>query len=196
MPTNVLEEGLGQNIKKCADFLIFVMKRTQVLYQDLEELLTPEGPWTPVSDTMVFASYTTTLETLDRRFPSAVGKLYAPLRDDEHTRVAAVVEAHFSPSCGADEALLVLGHVRFPRPVSYAEALNEYDASQFVETLFGKEPPGYGEERQFESGLHPGVFDGASDIRVTAWPLAQITRESLEQTVLSTLRKVHLSGRR
>lgn len=189
MATSVLEQGLGRNIKKCADFMIFVMKQTQRLYQDLEELLAAEGPWVPTGETCFFSSYATTLEMLDRRFPAAVGKLYAPGRDDEMTRVVATVEAHFSPTCGVDEALLVLGHVQFPRRVSYAEAANEYDAGQFVETLLGK-PPTYGEERHFEAGSHPGVFERAGAIRVTAWPLAHVTREVLEHTVLSALRRV------
>ena len=115
----MLEQGLGQNIKTCADFMIFVMRQTQRLFQDLEELLTTEGPWVSTGDTCFFPSYSTTLATLDRRFPGSVGKLYAPGRDDGMTRVVAAVEAHFSPSCGVDEALLVLGHVQFPRRVTY-----------------------------------------------------------------------------
>jgi hypothetical protein len=197
MPDGLLDLSLGQNIKKCADFMIFVMKQTQRLFLDLEELLEAEGgPWKPIGETMVFSSYTATLESLDRRFPASLGKLYSPSRDDEHSRVVAAMEAHFSPSCGAEEALLVLGHARFPRPISYTDALNDYDSGSFVESLYGKEPPPYGEERHFESGFHPGVFSGAASVRATAWPLAQITRETLQTTVLQTLRQVHVTLRR
>lgn len=183
-------EGLGESIKTSTDLLLFVMKRAQALFRDLEEVLSETGDWVPTGNTMFFSSYSTTLDTLHERMPAGVGKLYAQSSDDETTREAAVVETHFSPSSGAGEALMVLGHVQFTRKVSYAEASNQYDAGSFVETLYGKETPFFGQTRRFEAGEHPGVFESAGVVRIISWPLVQITSpEWLRKTVLGTLQK-------
>ena len=166
------EEPIGQSIKRCADFLREVFRECQAFLVDVERLLDKIG-FVNITGRQVMFWNTTDIHQPDAWGRHAFARIFSRGGGGADTRELLVLEVHLSPSCGADEPIVVLAHVLFDAPMASKYAKSLYNNGEWIERLL-KSPYEFGVLQVFPERERRSVFPSASEVKATGWPLVKM----------------------
>jgi hypothetical protein len=186
------KEDLGVSIKKCTEFIASVHAETQMLLIDISgvlerhKFLSIKGSGIVVSD-----SSTKNIDNPAGWCHKAVARLFGEGGRKGRSKKLLAVEAHFAPSFGIDQAMLVIGYARFDEPQDKESLVAAYEESEWMAAAYGDDTPKLDEVCPRSKDDRRKIVPAASDVKVIGWALVSLdSSEVAQKKAAEALRKL------
>jgi len=187
-----VEQNLGVSIKRSTEFIAAIHSQTQMVLVEISGIL-EKHKFESVRGTSIFVP----VRSMNIQSPEAwchkvVARLFGEGGKSQKSTHLVAVEAHFAPTFGVDEAVVVLGFARLSEGHGREDLQASYEEHGWVATVF-ENTEFRSDSVQKHAGGTPGwqPFPDLEELRVIAWPLVSFdSSETVKRKVSEGLRKL------